>query len=172
MTSKGWNLTVLLIVFFHLQLNQNVKNINQNLNRIMLTLKDTSVITLDKMPPTLLQKTKEYLEKLKQGKTSMYPSFRDYRHKRAAESLRMCMGILTGVDICTGHSSSVPAGGSQDSPARCLTLSQFKWNWRALKWWKKSVNNNNVEAFVFANSFQSLLLFVVSSYLFFLLAAT
>ncbi|XP_022595936.1 ubiquitin carboxyl-terminal hydrolase 37 isoform X1 [Seriola dumerili] len=50
------------------QLNQNVKNINQNLNRIMLTLKDNSVITLDKMPPTLVQKTKEYLEKLKQGK--------------------------------------------------------------------------------------------------------
>ncbi|CAB1447159.1 unnamed protein product [Pleuronectes platessa] len=50
------------------QLNQNVKNINQNLSRIMLTLKDNSVIVLDKMPPTLVQKTKEYLEKLKQGK--------------------------------------------------------------------------------------------------------
>ncbi|XP_060945111.1 ubiquitin carboxyl-terminal hydrolase 37 [Limanda limanda] len=50
------------------QLNQNVKNINQNLSRIMLTLKDNSVIVLDKMPATLVQKTKEYLEKLKQGK--------------------------------------------------------------------------------------------------------
>lgn len=40
----------------------------------MLTLKDTSVITLDKMPPTLVQKTKEYLEKLKQAKTSKYTS--------------------------------------------------------------------------------------------------
>lgn len=50
------------------QLNQNVKNINPNLNRISLTLKDNSVITFDKMPPSLLQKTKEYLEKLKQGK--------------------------------------------------------------------------------------------------------
>uniref|UniRef100_A0A3Q0RDB8 Ubiquitin carboxyl-terminal hydrolase n=1 Tax=Amphilophus citrinellus TaxID=61819 RepID=A0A3Q0RDB8_AMPCI len=50
------------------QLNQNVKNINQNMSRIILTLKDNSVITLDKMPLSLVQKTKEYLEKLKQGK--------------------------------------------------------------------------------------------------------
>uniref|UniRef100_A0A672Y8P0 Ubiquitin carboxyl-terminal hydrolase 37 n=1 Tax=Sphaeramia orbicularis TaxID=375764 RepID=A0A672Y8P0_9TELE len=50
------------------QLNQNVKSVNHNLNRIMLTLKDSSVIVLDKMPPTLVQKTKEYLERLKQGK--------------------------------------------------------------------------------------------------------
>uniref|UniRef100_UPI003AAF3EB5 ubiquitin carboxyl-terminal hydrolase 37 isoform X1 n=1 Tax=Centroberyx gerrardi TaxID=166262 RepID=UPI003AAF3EB5 len=50
------------------QLNQNVKHISQNMNRIMLTLKDTSIITLDKIPTTLAQKTKEYLEKLKQGK--------------------------------------------------------------------------------------------------------
>lgn len=38
----------------------------------MLTLKDNSVITLDKMSPALVQKTKEYLEKLKQGKSSKY----------------------------------------------------------------------------------------------------
>ncbi|XP_029386445.1 ubiquitin carboxyl-terminal hydrolase 37 [Echeneis naucrates] len=50
------------------QLSQNVKSINQNLNRIILTLKDNSVITLDKMPLTLVQKTKEYLEKLRQPK--------------------------------------------------------------------------------------------------------
>ncbi|XP_035532565.1 ubiquitin carboxyl-terminal hydrolase 37 isoform X1 [Morone saxatilis] len=50
------------------QLNQNVKTISQNMNRIMLTLKDNCVITLDKMPSTLVQRTKEYLEKLKQGK--------------------------------------------------------------------------------------------------------
>ncbi|XP_027878252.1 ubiquitin carboxyl-terminal hydrolase 37 [Xiphophorus couchianus] len=50
------------------QLNQNVKSFTQNLNRIMLTLKDNSVITLDKMPAQLVQRTKEYLEKLKQGK--------------------------------------------------------------------------------------------------------
>uniref|UniRef100_A0A669EL24 Ubiquitin carboxyl-terminal hydrolase n=1 Tax=Oreochromis niloticus TaxID=8128 RepID=A0A669EL24_ORENI len=47
---------------------QNVKNISQNVNRIVLTLKDNSVITLDRMPQPLVQKTKEYLEKLKQGK--------------------------------------------------------------------------------------------------------
>ncbi|XP_056145057.1 ubiquitin carboxyl-terminal hydrolase 37 [Lampris incognitus] len=50
------------------QLNQNVKHISQGMNRIMLTLKDNSAITLDKLPPTLAQKTKEYLEKLKHGK--------------------------------------------------------------------------------------------------------
>lgn len=50
------------------QLKENVKNVNQNPNRIMLTLKDNSVITLDKLNPSLTQKTREYLEKLKQGK--------------------------------------------------------------------------------------------------------
>jgi len=34
------------------------------------------VIILDKIPPTLLQKTKEYLEKLKLGKTSNYTAAR------------------------------------------------------------------------------------------------
>ncbi|TNN68547.1 Ubiquitin carboxyl-terminal hydrolase 37 [Liparis tanakae] len=58
------------------QLNQNLKLVNQNLSRIMLTLKDNNVIILDKIPPTLLQKTKEYLEKLKQGKTSNYTAAR------------------------------------------------------------------------------------------------
>ncbi|XP_076016655.1 ubiquitin carboxyl-terminal hydrolase 37 isoform X2 [Genypterus blacodes] len=56
------------------QLNQNVKAITQNLSRIMLTLKDTSIITLDKISPPLLQKTKEYLDKLKQGKTILKAS--------------------------------------------------------------------------------------------------
>ncbi|XP_075961800.1 ubiquitin carboxyl-terminal hydrolase 37 [Anarhichas minor] len=50
------------------QLSQNLKTVNQNVSRIMLTLKDSSVIVLDKIPPSLLQKTKEYLEKLKLGK--------------------------------------------------------------------------------------------------------
>ncbi|KAF3695137.1 Ubiquitin carboxyl-terminal hydrolase 37 [Channa argus] len=56
------------------QLNQNVKNVNQNPNRIMLTLKDNNVITLDKMPTILLQKLREYLEKLKQGKSVLKSS--------------------------------------------------------------------------------------------------
>lgn len=56
------------------QLNQNVKTISQNLNRIQLTLKDSSAITLDKMPPTLVQRTREYLEKLKQTKTILKSS--------------------------------------------------------------------------------------------------
>uniref|UniRef100_A0A3Q1I6Z2 Ubiquitin carboxyl-terminal hydrolase n=1 Tax=Anabas testudineus TaxID=64144 RepID=A0A3Q1I6Z2_ANATE len=53
----------------------NVKNVNQNQNRIILTLKDNSVIILDKMPLTLSQKTKEYLEKLKQGKSGNYTTY-------------------------------------------------------------------------------------------------
>ncbi|KAM9850937.1 ubiquitin carboxyl-terminal hydrolase 37 [Aulostomus maculatus] len=56
------------------QLNQNVKSVNPNQSRIILTLKDNSIITLDKMPPSLLQKTKEYLEKLRQGKTMVLKS--------------------------------------------------------------------------------------------------
>uniref|UniRef100_A0A3Q3JPE1 Ubiquitin carboxyl-terminal hydrolase n=1 Tax=Monopterus albus TaxID=43700 RepID=A0A3Q3JPE1_MONAL len=56
------------------QLNQNVKSIHPKQTRIILTLKDSSVITLDKMSPNLFQKTKEYLEKLKQGKTMVLKS--------------------------------------------------------------------------------------------------
>ncbi|XP_061648249.1 ubiquitin carboxyl-terminal hydrolase 37 isoform X2 [Phyllopteryx taeniolatus] len=44
------------------------------MDRIILNLNDKSVITLDKMPPTLAQKTRDYLEKLKQGKTSVLKS--------------------------------------------------------------------------------------------------
>ncbi|XP_015232516.1 PREDICTED: ubiquitin carboxyl-terminal hydrolase 37 isoform X2 [Cyprinodon variegatus] len=56
------------------QLNQNVKKLSPSLNRIMLTLKDHSVITFDRMPPQLAQRTKDYLEKLKQGKTVLKSS--------------------------------------------------------------------------------------------------
>lgn len=56
------------------QLHQNVKSLTQNLNRIMVTLKDNSVITLDKMPTQLVQRTKEYLEKLRQEKSVLKSS--------------------------------------------------------------------------------------------------
>ncbi|XP_059198676.1 ubiquitin carboxyl-terminal hydrolase 37 isoform X1 [Centropristis striata] len=56
------------------QLNQNLKTVTQNLTRMVLTLKDNSVITLDKLPPPLVQKTKDYLEKLKLGKTILKSS--------------------------------------------------------------------------------------------------
>uniref|UniRef100_A0A8C9VN37 Ubiquitin carboxyl-terminal hydrolase n=1 Tax=Scleropages formosus TaxID=113540 RepID=A0A8C9VN37_SCLFO len=56
------------------QLNQNVKNVvlgpMQNQIRIVVSLKDSSVVTFDKVPVTLAQKMKEYLEKLKQGKSA------------------------------------------------------------------------------------------------------
>ncbi|KAM8856582.1 ubiquitin carboxyl-terminal hydrolase 37 isoform 1-T2 [Spinachia spinachia] len=57
------------------QLNQNLKAVSQNLSRLQLTLKDRNVIIFDKIPPTLLQKTKEYLEKLKLGKPILKSSY-------------------------------------------------------------------------------------------------
>ncbi|XP_077472978.1 ubiquitin carboxyl-terminal hydrolase 37 isoform X2 [Stigmatopora argus] len=56
------------------QLYQNVKKVTCNMNRIILILKDNSIITLDKMAPPLALKTRDYLEKLKQGKTSVLKS--------------------------------------------------------------------------------------------------
>uniref|UniRef100_A0A3P8S1N9 Ubiquitin carboxyl-terminal hydrolase n=1 Tax=Amphiprion percula TaxID=161767 RepID=A0A3P8S1N9_AMPPE len=51
---------------------QNVKHVTQSLNRIILNLKDGSIITMDKIPTSLAQKTKDYLERLKQGKPGNY----------------------------------------------------------------------------------------------------
>ncbi|XP_061697784.1 ubiquitin carboxyl-terminal hydrolase 37 [Syngnathoides biaculeatus] len=56
------------------QLNQNVKKVSSNVDRLILHLNDKNIITLDKMPPSLAQKTQDYLEKLKQGKTSVLKS--------------------------------------------------------------------------------------------------
>ncbi|XP_077393556.1 ubiquitin carboxyl-terminal hydrolase 37 isoform X2 [Festucalex cinctus] len=56
------------------QLNQNVKKVTCNMNRIMLFLKDKSTITLDQMSSTLARKTNDCLEKLMQGKTSVLKS--------------------------------------------------------------------------------------------------
>uniref|UniRef100_A0A1A8KJI2 Ubiquitin carboxyl-terminal hydrolase n=2 Tax=Nothobranchius kuhntae TaxID=321403 RepID=A0A1A8KJI2_NOTKU len=56
------------------QLNQNVKTVTNNVSRISLTLKDNNIITLDKMSPSVVQRTKEYLEKLKQGKSVLKSS--------------------------------------------------------------------------------------------------
>uniref|UniRef100_A0A8C6P1B3 Ubiquitin carboxyl-terminal hydrolase n=1 Tax=Nothobranchius furzeri TaxID=105023 RepID=A0A8C6P1B3_NOTFU len=55
------------------QLNQNVKTVTNNVSRISLTLKDSNIITLDKMSPSVVQRTKEYLEKLKQDKSGNFP---------------------------------------------------------------------------------------------------
>lgn len=56
------------------QLSQNVKKVIPHQSKLTLTLKDSSVIHLDKMPLTLAQKTKDYLEKLKQ-KPVLKPSY-------------------------------------------------------------------------------------------------
>ncbi|XP_064167774.1 ubiquitin carboxyl-terminal hydrolase 37-like [Anguilla rostrata] len=57
------------------QLNQNVKNVvlgpMQSPVRIVVSLKDSSVVTFDRVPVHLAQKMKEYLDKLKQGKPTV-----------------------------------------------------------------------------------------------------
>ena len=72
-----------------LQLNQNVKNVAlgpmQSPVRVVVSLKDSSVVTFDRMPTPLAQKMKEYLEKLKQGK----PSGRTYAVKCFRNALRL-----------------------------------------------------------------------------------
>uniref|UniRef100_A0A8C7GAK0 Ubiquitin carboxyl-terminal hydrolase n=1 Tax=Oncorhynchus kisutch TaxID=8019 RepID=A0A8C7GAK0_ONCKI len=54
------------------QLNQNVKNVMMHsmhtMRRIVVSLKDGSVVTLERIPTAVAEKMKEYLEKLKQGK--------------------------------------------------------------------------------------------------------
>ncbi|XP_030641613.1 ubiquitin carboxyl-terminal hydrolase 37 [Chanos chanos] len=58
------------------QLNHNVKNVTlgpmHSHNRVILTLKDSSVVTLDKMPILVAKKMKEYLDMLKQGKQTVF----------------------------------------------------------------------------------------------------
>ncbi|KAK7877935.1 hypothetical protein WMY93_031411 [Mugilogobius chulae] len=58
-----------------LTLSQNVRKVAPHANKITLTLKDNSVIFLDKLPLTLAQKTKDYLEKLKLGKPVLKTSY-------------------------------------------------------------------------------------------------
>ncbi|KAL0964025.1 hypothetical protein UPYG_G00317290 [Umbra pygmaea] len=57
------------------QLNNNVKNVvmqpMHTMKRIVLSLKDNSVVSLEKIPPPVADKMKEYLEKLKQGKPTV-----------------------------------------------------------------------------------------------------
>ncbi|XP_072556239.1 ubiquitin carboxyl-terminal hydrolase 37 [Paramormyrops kingsleyae] len=57
------------------QLNQNVKSVvlgpMQSQIRIVVTLKDSSAVSFDKVPVALAHKLKEYLEKLKQGKSTV-----------------------------------------------------------------------------------------------------
>lgn len=57
------------------QLNQNVRKVIPQANKIIVTLKDNSVIHLDNLPLTLAQKTKDYLENLKLGKSVLKTSY-------------------------------------------------------------------------------------------------
>uniref|UniRef100_A0A6Q2Y1U1 Ubiquitin carboxyl-terminal hydrolase n=1 Tax=Esox lucius TaxID=8010 RepID=A0A6Q2Y1U1_ESOLU len=67
------------------QLNHNVKNVVMQpmhaMRRIVVTLKDNSVVSLEKIPLPVADKMKEYLEKLKQGKPTVCP-FRSEKRKR------------------------------------------------------------------------------------------
>lgn len=53
-------------------MNQNVKNVvlspMHSQNRLSLTLKDASVVILEKLPLLVAKKLKEYLDMIKQGK--------------------------------------------------------------------------------------------------------
>ncbi|KAJ8253087.1 hypothetical protein GJAV_G00208960 [Gymnothorax javanicus] len=57
------------------QLNHNVKNVvlgpMQSPVRIVVSLKDSNVVTFDRVPVTLAQKLKDYLDKLKPGKAAV-----------------------------------------------------------------------------------------------------
>lgn len=60
----------------HFQLSHNVKNVVlgpiHSQNRLSLTLKDSSVVILERLPITVAKKLKEYLEMIKQGKQTAY----------------------------------------------------------------------------------------------------
>ncbi|KAM9486231.1 ubiquitin carboxyl-terminal hydrolase 37 isoform 2-T2 [Clarias gariepinus] len=60
----------------YFQLNHNVKNVVlgpiHSQNRLSLTLKDSSVVILEKLPTTVAKKLKEYLEVIKQGKQTAF----------------------------------------------------------------------------------------------------
>uniref|UniRef100_A0A4W5P2M7 Ubiquitin carboxyl-terminal hydrolase n=1 Tax=Hucho hucho TaxID=62062 RepID=A0A4W5P2M7_9TELE len=57
------------------QLNHNVKTVMMQsmhtMRRIVVSLKDGSVVTLERIPTAVAEKMKEYLEKLKQGKPTV-----------------------------------------------------------------------------------------------------
>uniref|UniRef100_A0A4W5RI04 Ubiquitin carboxyl-terminal hydrolase 37 n=1 Tax=Hucho hucho TaxID=62062 RepID=A0A4W5RI04_9TELE len=57
------------------QLNHNVNNVVMQpihaMRRIVVTLKDDSIVTLERVPAVVAEKMKEYLEKLKHGKSTV-----------------------------------------------------------------------------------------------------
>lgn len=61
-----------LILYILLQLNHNVKQVSwyqmQGPNRVTLTLKDSSVVMMDKLTMMVAKKMKDYLEKVRIGK--------------------------------------------------------------------------------------------------------
>uniref|UniRef100_A0A674BWE2 Ubiquitin carboxyl-terminal hydrolase 37 n=1 Tax=Salmo trutta TaxID=8032 RepID=A0A674BWE2_SALTR len=61
-------------IFVCFQLNHNVNNVVMQpihtMRRIVVTLKDDSIVTLERVPPVVAEKMKEYLEKLKHGKST------------------------------------------------------------------------------------------------------
>uniref|UniRef100_A0A8C9V0R6 Ubiquitin carboxyl-terminal hydrolase n=1 Tax=Scleropages formosus TaxID=113540 RepID=A0A8C9V0R6_SCLFO len=90
------------------QLNQNVKNVvlgpMQNQIRIVVSLKDSSVVTFDKVPVTLAQKMKEYLEKLKQGKSAVL---------KTTQASASFSGVLGNRSIKNDSSQHIPSTASR-----------------------------------------------------------
>ncbi|XP_018590953.1 ubiquitin carboxyl-terminal hydrolase 37 isoform X1 [Scleropages formosus] len=95
------------------QLNQNVKNVvlgpMQNQIRIVVSLKDSSVVTFDKVPVTLAQKMKEYLEKLKQGKSAVL---------KTTQASASFSGVLGNRSIKNDSSQHIPSVERQTASRR------------------------------------------------------
>ncbi|KAG7466789.1 hypothetical protein MATL_G00146030 [Megalops atlanticus] len=95
------------------QLNQNVKNVvlgpMQSQIRLVVTLKDSSVVTLDKMPVVLAQKLKEYLDKLKQGKQTVL---------KTTQGSASLGGVLGNRSIKNDSSQHLPSAERQAAQRR------------------------------------------------------
>ncbi|KAJ8349665.1 hypothetical protein SKAU_G00247950 [Synaphobranchus kaupii] len=95
------------------QLNQNVKNVvlspMQSPVRLVVTLKDSSVVTFDRMPGSLAQKTKDYLDKLKQGKPTVL---------KTTQGSASLGGVLGNRPIKNDSSQHLPSAERQMVPRR------------------------------------------------------
>ncbi|KAJ8403514.1 hypothetical protein AAFF_G00352860 [Aldrovandia affinis] len=95
------------------QLNQNVKNVvlgpMQSPVRIVVSLKDSSVVTFDSVPFMLAQKMKEYLDKLKQGKTTVL---------KTTQGSASLGGVLGNRSIKNDSSQHLPSAERQTAQRR------------------------------------------------------
>ncbi|KAJ8255464.1 hypothetical protein COCON_G00193280 [Conger conger] len=95
------------------QLNQNVKNVvlgpMQSPVRVVVSLKDLSVVTFDRMPVLLAQKMKDYLDKLKQGKPTVL---------KTTQGSASLGGVLGNRPIKNDSSQHLPSAERQTAQRR------------------------------------------------------